>query len=311
MVITRAIPNIATWKYSSVAYGVLIAAGLLDLYMSLRMPDVIDRQGAGKIGVAVMAVSIVLVQMVIWWVAMRGANDFMRYIQTIKNTPDGKGMSDIAKALLWLITYIILVPLTTSAADITRQRSYHTILVFLHNHLPIVAMIIAVSYLYRGSRKLVRLTSSPLHRGWLALVLALFAAVAAIFVWHFYQVVPAMFENAQVANFTLTLPTLLFTYVLPQIIAWLVGVLAVFNLWHYSTHVQGNIYRVLFSNLYLGIFLVFVGTFITQLLIASAITLSRFSLGVVTIYAVLLLGIIGYLLIYRGVNRLIKLEAVT
>jgi hypothetical protein len=243
---------------------------------------------------------------------MRGASDLMAYAQKIKDSPDGKGIADMARSLLWLIVYIVLVPLTSSIAEQSAGSTYNHTLTIIHNHLPLFAMILAVGYLYRGSQRLTNLaTSSAAKRRWIVLVMILFAIVAASFVWHFYEVVPDMLKSHDSPRFALSLTTLLFTYLIPHIIVWLFGTLAILNLWRYSTQVEGSIYRILFRNLYQGILLVFVCTFVAQLITASDVTLSGFNAGVAVVYGVLLLGILGYVLIYRGVQQLIKLEAVT
>lgn len=310
MVIARAVPKLATWRYTSIGYGVLLLAGALDLYMSFVLARTVYRHDNAPVSfwLYVMEASIVLVQMGIWWIALRAARDFMGYIQEIKTSTDGRGMSDIAWALMWLIVYIVLVPLTTTLAEVTQHHHYNSLLVFLHNHLPVLAMILAVGYLYRGSRRLVALTGRPLNRTWLILTTGLYLIVAGLFIWHFLDAAPHIFEGAPIVRFVLPLRVLMFTYALPHVVAWFVGVMAIFNLWHYSTQVEGSIYRRLFSNLYRGIFLVFAGTFIAQLLIASTVTLSSFNAGAAIVYVVLLTATVGYVLIYKGVNQLVKVE---
>jgi hypothetical protein len=236
----------------------------------------------------------------------------MQYAYTIRQTADGKGMIDIAHALLWLIVYIVLVPLSSSLADQSAGKSYDSVLMIVHNHVPIAAMILTVYFLYRGSRQLLRLShTSPAIQHWRIIILALFALGAVLFAWHFYSDFAQVMAQKQPRQFVLSRTVLMFTYILPHIIAWLVGTLALLNLWQYSTQVEGSIYRLLFRNLYKGIFLIFACTFVVQLLMVATIELSSFSIGMVIVYIVLLLGILGYGFVYRGVQQLVKIEAVT
>jgi hypothetical protein len=310
--VEHVIPSIARWRYNYLAYSLLLAAGLLNLLITLHSPLTgVDRTGSAT-QIHLLEASIALVQVGIWLVAMRGASGLMRYAKKIANTPDGEGFFDIARSLMWLIAYIVLVPLTSSIANASAQSSHSYGLIVMHNHLPIGAMIVAVAYLYRGSHRLLPLTTrqAEVIRRWRVIALVSFVFFAALFIWHFYLMAPSIMYHGEFPRFALPLRVLMFTYVLPHILAWLVGMFAIFNLWQYSTSVEGSIYRQLLRNLYQGIFLVFVCTFIAQLLTASTVTLSRFNLGVAVIYAVLVLAVVGYLLIYRGVKQLIKLEAV-
>ena len=308
--ISRAIPRIDSWKYTQIAYVLLSIAGGINLVLSLLLPTE-SKTPSTKFTVTLTEITIALVLTGIWIVAMRGAVKLVGYVQRIPDSPDGRGFADIAQSLLWLIGYIVALPLTSSLAEASEGRAHSFALVVLHNYLPLPLMLIAVLYLYRGSRRLLELAEGPSRsRRWRSLVLGMFALVIILFIWHFIRVVPDMVHAKTLPRFVLPLPILLVTYILPHVVAWLVGTLAILNLWEYSTRVQGTIYRRLFRHLYQGLFLVYVGTFVSQLLTASSVTLSRFSVGVVSIYVVLLLGIVGYVLIYRGVEQLIKLEAV-
>lgn len=310
--VIRAIHRIAAWKYTPFAYVLLVVVGLLNLYLTMRLPDQARANPHAELLVDATVNGIGVAQVAIWLLAMRGASDLMAYAQNIKHTRDGRGITDIARALLWLIVYIVLVPLTSVLAELSVHGPHRFALVVMRNHLPLLAMVAAVGYLFRGSRALVGLTTpSTTQRQWRRLVLAGFAVIAALFVWHFYATVPAMLTRHDQVRFALPVQALLFSYVLPHIAVWLVGTMALLNLWRYSTQVAGHIYRQLFRNLYQGIFLVFIGTFVAQLVIASTASPNRITIWTLLVYTVLLLAIFGYFLIYRGVQRLVKLEAVT
>jgi hypothetical protein len=310
--VERVIPSIARWRYQYLAYILLLVAGLANLLITLHLPLTSHDQSGSVTVIRLMGASIALVQLGIWFVAMLGASGLMRYAKKIAHAKDGEGFLDIARSLMWLIGYIVLLPLSSSLTELSAHKSFEHALIVAHNHVPLIAMVIAAAYLYRGSRRLLLLapTASGTFRKWRIMALCAFFGIAVVFTWDFYLTMPAVLHQRELPRFALPLPALLCTYVLPHLLTWLLGVLAILNLWQYSTRVDGNIYRHLFRNLYQGILLVFICTFIAQLLTASTVTLSQFNAGVAVIYGVLVLGIVGYLLIYQGIKQLIKLETV-
>ncbi|MEO6513399.1 MAG: hypothetical protein ABIR37_01790 [Candidatus Saccharimonadales bacterium] len=312
MVVRASNLRIATWKYASLAYVMIVVAGLVDLWITLKSPVEHSMDKQSGLALRVVAAGTVIAQMGIWYIALKSAVRFMRYIQSIQSSKDGKGMIDVARALLWLIVYIVVLPLTSSIAEKAAHKPHGYALVILHNYVPLLAMIAAVGYLYRGSRRLMSLVERPVSQiRWRVLVLLLFSFVAVWFAWNFSRTAPNLMQDSPIPRFVLPLRVLFLTYVLPHLVVWLFGLLAIMNLWQYSTQVDGSIYRHLFRNLYKGIFLVFVCTFIVQLIIEAGVTLSTFNVGELIIYAVLIVGAAGYLFIYRGVQQLLRLESVS
>jgi hypothetical protein len=302
----------ASFSYARAAYGLILIAGLLNLWMTLMLP--VDRtiQQQSELALHIVAAGTALIQLGIWFIAANSAVRFMRYVAGIKTAPDGRGMSDVSGALCWLIVYIIVLPLTSSMSELSAHGSHVYAFVVLHNYLPLIPMAIAVGYLYRGSGRLVSLVRPhALQKGWQTIFFVVFSLLAILFTWNFYELAPSLLQDSATPRFVLPLPILFFSYVLPHLAIWFFGLLSIIKLWQYSTRVEGSIYRQLFSNFYKGILLVFLCTFIAQMLLASSVTLSNFNIGIALVYAVLVLGVVGYMLIYRGVQELLRLESIS
>src|SRR5581483_9698652 len=139
---------------------------------------------------------------------------------------------------------------------------------------------------------------------------AVFLAVVVMFAWNFDKSEPTLVAQNGVPRFVLSTRLLMWTYVLPNIITWAMGLYACLCIANYSIFTKGAIYKSLFGSLYKGILLVYICIFIAQLFIMSNFNLNHFSIGLVLIYALLLLAVLGFVLIYKGAKSLSKLEKV-
>jgi hypothetical protein len=179
----------------------------------------------------------------------------------------------------------------------------------MHNHIPLAIALISSIQLFRGSRGLGKITRQRIWNGRSSIIAGVVAVVGfGFFTWNFYMIQPSLTIAGQVSRFVVSKPILLFTYVLPHIALWSLGLLACINLAYYASRVKGVVYRSLLGDLYHGILIVFICIFLAQYLIMTTPSLKGFSWRVLLIYLELLLTTYGFMLIRRGAQKLSMIE---
>ena len=93
-------------------------------------------------------------------------------------------------------------------------------------------------------------------------------------------------------------------------VVWLLGFVSALNLAWYAKHAPGIIYKSLFYDTCRGLVLVYVGIFLTQLLISASVVIRGFDLGLLFVYGIVILEVVGYSLLYRGAVKLQRIEEV-
>jgi hypothetical protein len=256
------------------------------------------------------SLSISLAEIVIWFIAVRGAIRFRQYTDSIKGTKDGIALRYLSTGLNWLVVYIVVLILAGPTVHFFKNTSLLDAVVIIANHIPLIFALSAVGYGYVGSTKLNQLVpfkiSNTVVRG-----LSLFVLVLGLFyTWYFRHFVPTLTPDNGIPRFAAPAGVLIFSYVLPYIITWALGIFVCVSVGNYAMRVKGAIYKQLFRRLGIGVIIVLTCIFLAQLLIVSSLTLSKFNLLILFTYGLLLLGAYGFLKIYQGAADLHKIESV-
>jgi hypothetical protein len=299
------------WNYRhSLAYGLLAVLGLAFIISSYK---VALKDHDGSFDYFLLHLSINLPEIAIWLLSMVGAMRLKNYAISIRSSRDGNALDDIANALLLLVVYTVLLSMMGFINNLFAHTGLIGTVVAFSNHLPLLIILLSAILLWRGSVKLLTLMNTKNSRAkysspFLAGIFIIYALFILAFTENFYHYMTSVNRDVDNPRFLLAPGVLMFTYVLPHLITWLYGLLAALNLAYYSRHVSGVIYKQLFRNLQRGVVLVFFCTFVAQILIAS--TVSDQNMGVILglIYVVLLLGIVGFWLVYKGTKSLELLE---
>ncbi len=300
------------WPYGRHLYGLLAVSAILLTGLTFRVAMIGNEPSHGTVALFLIKMTVVLPELVIWLLAARSAKRFKRYAMTIKDGADGHDMNFVANGLLWLTGYVVVLCLLSPIQTLLLYGG-HNIYAWtaLTNHLPIIPALIAAVYVFVGSRGLAGLTRADFWtRRNTIILLVPFVIFMLAFVADFYLEAPRLQDVNGNLRFALPVQALLFTYVLPHITIWLLGLFSGFNLWWYARHVEGAIYKGLFAQAQRGIVVVFISIFLAQLLICSPYAADNFQLGITLVYVVLLLTVVGYSLIFKGAQQLQNLEDV-
>ncbi len=300
------------WKYSSLVYAIAAVATLVMLVLlwkTLWSSGGTDGYSPPSL---LVRISIAIPELLIWLIALRCGFRFKRYTAKIRKSNDGSRLGYIANGLLFLAAYIITLTFGDIVVGLLHHISHVVVAVALQHYLPLAIALVATGLLYIGSRQLVGLVgSSGRNRRKELLYIATFLVFVALLVMNFYAHTSDIMSEHGLPGFVVSANLLMGTYLLPYIISWSLGLLAAANLAWYSYNTPGVLYKRMFRDFYLGISVVMLSIFVAQILMISSSTLQSLGVGLIAVYAVLSLTLLGFALIDRGIHKLEHLEAVT
>jgi hypothetical protein len=296
------------WKYTKILYVVIALASFLFIVLTLR--NSIFLSNDQNPNVMFFGLSVAIPEVIIWLLALRGAVRFKEYAMSIRNENDGRGLNDIANALLLLVLYVVLLTSAESIKLLARNTQHLNETIVIANHLPIVVALLSVFFFFRGTRKLKVIVPLKLSTK-TAIAIAITTITAGVlFLIDFHHFEPGLPTQGGIPRFVAPVNTLIFTYALPYVVVWVLGVYSCIGLYIYSRKVRGAIYRDLFKTLNRGVLIVFLCIFLAQILIATIPNADKLSFSTILVYSLLILGIYGFLLIYKGSENLHEIESI-
>jgi hypothetical protein len=300
-------PN-SIWRNRRMVLVVLAITSLAYILITYRAAELSHQGNVSALHAFLINCTVALPEIAIWVLATIAALRFKQYAHAIRGSADGKAMNFIANALLLIVGYIILLSVAGAVMMLSKNSSYLNLTVNLGNHLPLAVALVAAAYFCAGALRLNKLVSLRMRQRWQLIITGTFAVIATLYVWDFNNRVPSLHGHEGVPQFVLPVGTLIFTYALPYVIVWALGVYACISIANYARHTKGTIYRELLGNLYRGVLLVFICTFLAQLFVVSDVSLEHFSFLLFLIYCLLLAAVAGFIMIYQASARLNTLE---
>lgn len=246
---------------------------------------------------------------VVWGLAFYSYGQLEAYADAVEDTPEGVPSRKLAlgiKVLAWglilptiLSTLLNLIELNTPNFTPARAIINHYAAVLV----PVIAFTI-IADAAQGFTGIVRT-----HRAQSVIrVLMFIFIVLGIFFIH------AVVHNQTISDNPYYLPfyPLVLTIVAPYLYAWVMGLLAMYDLLLYARKVKGVLYRTGLHNLIGGLTAVILGSILSQYITAATTQKATFSIGAILliVYVLLLVEGIGYLLVALGAQRLRKIEEV-
>ena len=297
------------WRYSRIIYAALLGVAILQAVLTYFICTREWLSGVSFSKLILIRFSILIPEVLIWFIAARGARRFKNYAVNIAGSPDGRALNDIANGLLVLVVYIITLGVMANLINLLKASDLRDEAITSFNYLPLFIVALASFWLYRGTQQLMLLTGKPFWTGKRMMSMLIpFSIFAVVFGANFYMHAPSLMTVSGDPRFVLPLPMLMMTYVLPHVVVWTLGIISGANLAWYAKHVSGNLYKQIFKQAYIGVILVYMCIFLAQILMSSPIVESTFNLGVLFIYAVIILNIVGFTYVYRGADKLQKIE---
>jgi len=299
----------AVWRNQPYVLSGVAFLSLVYIFITYRSAAISHESVSAK-KLFVILCTLALPEIIIWCIATVATLRFKQYAHSIRASADGRAMSLIANALLLMMVYVILLTMAGTMVTLSKNTGHLHLAVTLGDYLPLAVALAAAGYFFAGGLRLNKLVPVRLRLRTRLLLVGTFTVIATLYVWDFHNHVPTLKGHDGIPQFAQSIDVLVYTYAIPYVIVWALGVYACISIANYSRHTKGTIYREMLGNFYRGVLLVFICTFLAQLLVESDINLEHFSFLLFLIYCLLLAAVIGFTLIYHASARLQSLEKV-
>lgn len=294
---------------------VLVFVALVLLYVGLVFalppnPQTLERYELSVAQARLLNLTVVIPLVIIWLTALYGFVTLRRYANSVAETKEGPSFKYLSFGLMVLA---FSLPINSLSSLLVRHTSTNNPdllvpLTIVRNHLVLILSLVAFWILVVGARALAKTLVSKsfpyIPRGFASGLIIL----AVIYTW----LITARPLNQGLEERSYYLPTglLIFTLVIPYLLAWKAGLLTTYYLYSYHKKVKGIIFKSAFKDLAVGLGIVVLVAILIQLITTSSAQLNRLNLtpllGIV--YGLLILYAVGYGFVARGAKKLKKFE---
>ena len=269
--------------------------------------------------------SIIIPTLFMWLILTYAVTKLYQYTKHLKGSAEERGYTLIGFGLQTFFVQAIVgafVSLAFQYADqagILESLGGKQITTIVQNYMNVLFSIVAYTFFFYGSRKLLAiLPAINITQGKKRMMSVLLSlGVIAFSVAYMVLVFSNPYRNTSpskdiISPYSLPDSLILFSIVIPYLIAWSFGVFSMKNILLFRTYVAGIVYRQALRNFVLGISLIIALTLVLQLIIQfttfwSAATLNAILVFIYVIYFVVL---VGYLLVASGAKSLSKMEEI-
>lgn len=290
----------------------VVLAWLVYITASLMSPNNVATTEKYNISMAFLALllaTLFVPLLAIWLYAISGWRRFFEFSRTLRERAKRRGYYMISVGLLIIAMHIIVVPILTSLFILAGGDRTDAAYVIVKNYENAFSTLASFVFMFAGSAILLRSVRQKIP-----LLTKILNACVPVFLFSvFYAFLVFSNPIREISNDVLVpatyyLPDILIatTIMLPVIVTWLLGLMTVINMEHYSRYTKTTNRQGVIS-FFNGILLIIASTVISQ--IVSSLGESRtggLSLGVILVIVYVLLGLIGFgfALISRGARRL-------
>lgn len=273
----------------------------------------LDKYNISQGQVKGLLLTIALPYIIIWFIALAGYLRVRAYSSSIASSPDGKAFTVISRGLFYLVLWMPLTAVASALAThyYTDHPSATAAITILNNYFNLIILFAAFYYIYQGSTKLTKLVKRPAFNASLGITLAYISFSALYVLFSLYDVSRrAPMGSVETASYYQPDWLIVSTILIPRLLMWFLGILAVQNILLYRQKIKGKLYKSALNNLALGIGWVVLSTIVLRSFQSLGTQLSDSGLGIMLliIYLLLILISVGFVLISKGAKSLQKLE---
>lgn len=290
------------WFVVLVIIAVGVALGLPPDPQAVR--DLHTSPLAYRLAVALLLVPYVL----IWYMGFYAYAKLKEYSDTIKNTSDGEAFRKLTLGM-GVLAFSLIVPTILSLVSTNiaaHNHGFKNASIIINNYLTLYPGLVSFLLIFNGTRPLVRTLKDwgkyvdiRWHAPWFLLLGIVFS----------YLTIHNHYRSQQ---YHLGVPLLITTIIVPYVYAWLVGLLAAYELNLYAKRVRGTIYKRAMRLLSRGLAVAITGSIAIQFVNVTLLQSVRDDLGALLLvdYVLILIVLGGLLLISLGTRKLKKIEEV-
>lgn len=241
--------------------------------------------------------TIIIPIVLIWLAGLKGVSTLKEYAMKLHDD-ERIGMKLVLRGLQWLVLGLIVTSLFGTLRSYYVDESFFPVYQIVNNYLRIGFSLVGIYFVYRGSRELLgtcRIKGIPnAHRTWTFFIAAAITLLSGLLIYG--NPTHNSTSDPQVASFYMNDFFIAATILAPNLIAWVLGILAALQLKKYSDQLSELRHKQGFIRM-AGSIVAIVGISIAlQLLVAISVAVSKLSIGV--ILAIVYLLLIGYAIAY-------------
>lgn len=296
---------------------VFVIITLLYVVLALGVPPdqaTLDKYDLSSLQIRLLNLTVVIPVVLIWLTALYGFINLKKYALSIKESKEGKAFNLLSNGLMILALSLPLGSVISSISRYiaTNNDAYLVSTTIIKNYSSLLFSLAAFVVIAIGARELIR-TFNQKSQSAFRLPTSIVSALIVLSVIYTWLISTHSF-NQGASNDAFYLPSwlVIFTLVIPYLIAWGAGMAATYFITVYNTRVKGAVYKKAFSDIARGIGTVVFISITLQLILTVTSQLNRLNLTPVLliVYALLILYAIGFGFIARGAKKLKKIEEV-
>lgn len=258
--------------------------------------------------------SIIIPVLFIWSAILYSSLKLYTYSQAIINNDDGKGFRLIAHGVfVFLVSSVV-----SSFVSLWRQFNPKDVdlintLSILNNYLMVFFSLVSFYLIWQGSKKFLEMVHAEKKAKKQSRIV--WAAVIALSIPYIYFVLQNPLRSASSipdVNSTYNLPDFLIfsTIVLPYILGWLLGLLAVMNMAIFGKETKGIFYKKALHKFHQGFWIIIVLAIALQYLTQFTLFFSQATIAIILliIYVILIVDTAGFVFMAYGARQLAKIE---
>lgn len=248
---------------------------------------------------------------VMWFAAFYGYDKLHRYSQLIKKNQDGKQVSRLAYGLLVLAIGLPLESTISSVLKLIAQShpSVAGLAIAVPHYIDVIYILIAFLFISSGIRGL-----SDLSRSRPSVIVRHSVVLVVIFSGVIFcnLIARAHDHHTLPASYNLSYSLVMLTLAVPYMYIWFLGLSSIAEMYEYSKHVVGVVYRKGWNRLAFGLGSIILLNILLQYLSTLYGWLNDLSLaGLLTLlYVLLFLLAGGFIVLALGARDLMKIEEV-
>ncbi len=297
----------------SLAYTLLI-------FITPISPDALDKYNLTLTQAKALSTLIAVPLIAIWTVAFYGSSVFDSYATLIKRDKDGAAFKSIVTGLIILVVGSATVIVVGSLLNYFSSQNLQIVKVQVvaGNYLTMAVVVSSIYFMYKGTKRLRAMVKAKQKKEMnIPVIFTIgYMAFAVLYTYMFLHNLPAatnipLTTTSHAAYYTPTvilIPTLL----VPYIISWYLGAVAIYQLWFYTQNIGGKIYASALRYLSYGLTAVIIGSIVMQVVTVFSGQVQSLSTTaiLILIYGLLIIISAGYIPVAMGAKRLAAIEKI-
>ncbi|MEO8105193.1 MAG: hypothetical protein ABI602_02550 [Candidatus Saccharibacteria bacterium] len=257
---------------------------------------------------------VILPLMLLAFSAFYGYAKLQNYANSIEQTPEGKDFDLLALGCKWL-AWGLLIPaiITIILSSIANAHpGFAGTSLIISNYVSLLVAIVAFGFISTGSHGLLSRTKKRLSALNLKMLIIAFVLIGVIYCFLTFRQLVGNSIGSTNNPYALPLWLMFLTIIIPYLYAWIVGLLAAYEIILFSKLSRGVLYRHALQQVASGLSIVIASSVALQYLSAAVPRNEHLSLNssLAATYAIRLGAAVGYILIARGAMRMKKIEEV-